>query len=113
MAGIKIISSLIRMVYAQLKKSNISGKKYTLIFFDKDRKKTKTIHFGQAGADDYTKTGNKEQRDRYRDRHSNTRENHNVPDTPASASWHILWGNSTSLSSNYNAYLKKFNLKKY
>jgi len=100
------------MVYVQLKKATTQGKKYTLIFFDKDRSKTKTIHFGQAGADDFTKTGDKEQRDRYRDRHSNSRENHNVPDTPASASWHILW-NKPSVSASYNAYLKKFNLKKY
>jgi hypothetical protein len=101
------------MKYAQLKKSSVQGKKYTLIFFDADRKKVKTIQFGQAGADDYTKTGDKDQRDRYRDRHTNTRENHDVPDTPASASYWILWGNSTSLSANYNAYLKRFNLSKY
>ena len=101
------------MKYAQLKKSSVQGKKYTIVFFDADRKKVKTIQFGQAGADDYTKTGDKEQRDRYRDRHSNSRENHNVPDTPASASWWILWGNSTSVSANYNAYLKRFGLTKY
>lgn len=101
------------MKYAQLKKSSVQGKKYTIVFFDAERKKVKTIQFGQAGADDYTKTGDKEQRDRYRDRHSNSRENHNVPDTAASASWHILWGNSTSLSANYNAYLKRFGLSKY
>tara|TARA_B110001452_G_scaffold107045_1_gene88696 strand:- start:4529 stop:4834 length:306 start_codon:yes stop_codon:yes gene_type:complete len=101
------------MKYAQLKKSSISGKKYTLLFFDKDRKKVKTIHFGQAGADDYTKTGDKEQRDRYRNRHNNSRENHNVPDTPASASRWILWGDSTSVSANYNSYLKRFGLSKY
>ena len=101
------------MKYAQLKKSSVQGKKYTIVFFDAERKKIKTIQFGQAGADDYTKTGDKQQRDRYRDRHSNSRENHNVADTPASASWHILWGNSTSLSANYNAYLKRFGLTKY
>ena len=101
------------MKYAQLQKSNVQGKKYTLVFYDADRKKVKTIQFGQAGADDYTKTGDKEQRDRYRDRHSNSRENHDVPDTPASASWHILWGNSTSISTNYNSYLKRFGLTKY
>lgn len=101
------------MKYAQLKKSSVMGKKYTIVFFDADRNKVKTIHFGAVGYQDYTKTGDKEQRDRYRDRHSNSRENHNVPDTPASASWWILWGNSTSLSANYNAYLKRFNLTKY
>lgn len=101
------------MKYAQLRKSSVQGKKYTLVFFDADRKKVKTIQFGQAGADDYTKTGDKEQRDRYRNRHNNSRENHNVPDTAASASWHILWGDSTSVSANYNSYLKIFGLSKY
>ena len=101
------------MKYAQLKKSSVQGKKYTLVFFDAERKKVKTINFGQKNADDFTKTGDKDQRDRYIDRHSNSRENHNVPDTPASASRWILWGNSTSLSANYNAYLKRFNLTKY
>ena len=101
------------MKYAQLVKSKIEGKKYSLIFYNEERQKVKTIHFGQKNADDYTKTGDKEQRNRYIDRHSNSRENHNVPDTPGSASRWILWGNSTSLSANYNAYLKKFGLKKY
>ena len=101
------------MKYAQLRKSSVQGKKYTLVFFDADRKKVKTIQFGQAGAEDYTKTGDKDQRDRYRNRHNNSRENHNVPDTPASASRFILWGDSTSVSTNYNAYLKRFNLTKY
>jgi len=101
------------MKYAQLVKSDIEGKKYTIIFYDKDRKKIKTINFGQKNANDYTKTADKDERDRYRDRHNNSRENHNVPDTAASASWHILWGSSTSLSANYNAYLKRFNLSKY
>lgn len=101
------------MKYAQLTKSSVQGKKYTIVFFDAERKKVKTIQFGQKNADDFTKTGDKDQRDRYIDRHSNSRENHNVPDTPASASRWILWGNSTSLSANYNAYLKRFNLTKY
>ena len=101
------------MEYAQLQKSDNKGKKYDIIFYDAGRKKIKTISFGATGYDDYTKTGDKEQRDRYRDRHTNSRENHNVPDTPASASYWILWGNSKSMSANYNSYLKKFGLKKY
>lgn len=101
------------MEYAQIRKSNNKNKKYDIVFYDKNRKKVKTISFGQLGADDYTKTGDKDQRDRYRDRHTNSRENHNVPDTPASASRFILWGDSKSLSANYNSYLRKFGLTKY
>ena len=101
------------MKYSQIRKSDNKNKKYDIVFYDKDRKKIKTISFGQLNADDYTKTGDKDQRDRYRDRHNNSRENHNVPDTPASASFYILWGNSKSLSANYNSYLKRFGLTKY
>lgn len=101
------------MKYAQLQKSNNKGKKYDIIFYDSNRKKIKTISFGATGYDDYTKTGDKEQRDRYIDRHTNSRENHNSPDNAGSASRWILWGNSKSLSANYNSYLKKFGLSKY
>ena len=42
------------MVFVQLLKSVIDGKKYTAIFYDDDRKKIKTVHFGATGYEDYT-----------------------------------------------------------
>lgn len=50
-----------------VKRSTRDTKKKMAIFQSDDGKQ-KTVHFGQRGADDYTKTKDKEQRDRYRDR---------------------------------------------
>ena len=99
-------------IYAQMLKSDREEKKYMIRFYDESRKQKKVIHFGQKGADDFTKTKDVEQKNRYRNRHDNSRENHDVPDTPASASWHILW-NKPTLTASYNDYLKRFGLKKY
>ncbi len=39
-----------------------------MAIFTKDNGRTKTVHFGSAGMDDYTITKDKEQRARYRQR---------------------------------------------
>lgn len=93
-----------------IKKSSKPEKKLMAIFSNKDSSRTKTIHFGSAGADDYTKTKDKEQRSRYIKRHRQ-RENWDVPDNAGSLSKHILWGESVALKTNINDYKKKFNLK--
>ena len=99
------------MVFVQLKKSDVSGKKYTAVFYDDDRKKIKTTHFGSAGMSDYTKHKDDERKQRYLDRH---RANENWSDYKSGGSLarNILW-NKTSVSASYNDYLKKFGLKKY
>ena len=51
-----------------IKKSDKSGKKYVAIF-KKDDGTSKKTYFGQAGAPDYTLTGDKERRRLYRQRH--------------------------------------------
>jgi len=99
------------MVFVQLNKSQVSGKKYTAVFYDDDRKKIKTTHFGSAGMSDYTKHKDDERKQNYLDRH---RANENWSDykSAGSLSKNILW-NKTSISASYNDYLKKFGLKKY
>ena len=99
--------------YAQLVKSKISGKKYTMIFYDADRKKLKTTHFGQAGANDYTThgTNREERKTAYINRHKSN-ESWNTPTSSGSCARWILW-NKTSVSSSYTDYLRKFNLSKY
>ena len=99
--------------YAQLVKSKISGKKYTMIFYDADRKKVKTTHFGQAGAKDYTTHGNnrEERKTAYINRHKSN-ESWNTPTSAGSLAKHILW-NKTTVSASYTDYLRKFNLSKY
>ena len=101
------------MVFVQLSKSDQEGKKYKAIFYDENRKKIKTTHFGQAGAKDYTKHGeDAEERKRlYIERHKNNEDWNDYMSAGACSRW-ILW-NKPSLSASYNDYIKKFGLKKY
>lgn len=92
-----------------VKKSSKPEKKLMAIFtLDSGRKKT--THFGSAGMDDYTKTRDKEQRQRYLKRHRRN-ENWDSPMTAGSLAKHILWGASTSRKENILSFKRKFNLK--
>ena len=79
------------MVFVQLSKSDQEGKKYKAIFYDENRKKIKTTHFGQAGAKDYTTHGeDAEERKRlYIERHKNS-ENWQDYKSAGSLAYHIL-----------------------
>jgi hypothetical protein len=99
------------MVYVQLEKSNIEGKKYKAIFYDENRIKVKTTHFGQEGANDYTRTHDEEAKQRYIERHSKN-ENWNDYMSAGSLAYHLLW-TERSMAKAYNKYIAKFNLKKY
>ncbi len=77
--------------------------------FETDTGRTKTVHFGAKGMDDYTKTHDKEQRARYRTRHAKdltTRD----PTRSGFLSYHILWGDSTNLQQNISSYKRRFQL---
>ena len=76
--------------------------------FETDSGRTKTVSFGAKGMDDYTKTGDKEQRARYIHRHA-AKENWNKLDSPGALSRWILWGESTSLMKNISNYKKRVN----
>ncbi len=99
------------MVYVQLDKSDRTEKKYKVIFYDDNRKKILSVHFCQAGANDYTRTHDEEARQRYIERHEKN-ENWNDPFSPGSLAYHLLW-TEKSMAKAYNKYIKKFNLKKY
>jgi len=92
-----------------IKKSDKSGKKYMAIF-EKDNGRSKTTYFGQAGAPDYTLTGDKERRRLYRQRHRKDLKT-NDPTRAGYLSYYILWGNSTSIKQNIRDYKKRFNLE--
>jgi len=92
-----------------IKSSTKSGKKLMATFSSEGVSRTKTIHFGQAGAPDYTKTRDRERRRLYLERHRR-RENWTVPDTAGSLSRWILWNKETR-SASISAYKKRFNLK--
>ena len=72
--------------------------------------RSKTTKFGAAGMDDYTKTHDKEQRDRYIERHGRGRENWSDPISAGALSRYLLWGESTSMIENLRRYRARFNL---
>ena len=90
-------------------KPSTKPNKKLMAIFTKDNGRTKTTHFGQKSADDYTITKNKEQRARYRSRHKKDLKT-NDPTRAGFLSYYILWGDSTSRSANISAYKKRFNL---
>ena len=83
-------------------------KKLMAIFTDDDGKKIKTTHFGQAGADDYTITNDKEQRTRYRNRHKKDLDTNDYKKA-GYLSWFLLW-NKPTLTESIKDYKKRFNL---
>ena len=92
-------------------KSKTKGKKYYALFKLKDGT-FKTISFGAAGYTDYLLSKDKEKRDRYRKRHSkDLLTDANKKGLGAgSLSYFLLWGPTTSLSTNIKLYKKRFNL---
>ena len=98
------------MVFVQLNKSEIKGKKYTAIFYDENRKKIKTTHFG-SDMSNYTIHKDNERKQRYLDRHSANENWDDYMSAGALSRW-ILW-DKTSVAASYNSYLKKFGLSKF
>ena len=76
--------------------------------FETDAGRSKTVHFGAAGMDDYTKTKDKEQRERYRTRHKKDLETGD-PTRAGFLSWYLLW-NKETLAASIADYKKRFNL---
>ena len=91
-----------------ISKSTNKNKKLMAEFFDDD-KKIKTTHFGSAGMDDYTLTGDKKAREKYRVRHKKDLDTKD-PTRAGYLSYYILWGDSTSRDKNIKDYKKRFNL---
>tara|TARA_R110000868_G_C10652650_1_gene745107 strand:+ start:504 stop:749 length:246 start_codon:yes stop_codon:yes gene_type:complete len=77
--------------------------------FETDTGRKKTTHFGAKNMDDYTLTGDKEQRARYRQRHQKDLQTGD-PTRAGFLSYHILWGDSKSKRKNIQSYKSKFNL---
>lgn len=90
-------------------KPSTKADKKLMATFENDNGRTKTTHFGASGMDDYTKTHDKAQRDRYRTRHAKDLQTGD-PTRPGFLSFYILWGDSTSLQTNIAAYKRRFNL---
>ena len=89
-------------------KSEKKGKKYDAKFENKKTKKTKTVSFGSAGMDDYTKTKDKEQKERYQKRHKKDLET-NDPLRAGYLAFFLLW-NKPTLKGSIADYRKRFKL---
>ena len=95
------------MKLLKIGKSDKPDKKLMATFETDGR--TKTTHFGSKGMDDYTITKDKEQRDRYRQRHKKDLDTKD-PTRAGYLSWFILWGDSTKIKENIKTFKNKFNL---
>ena len=99
----------------EISRSSNPEKKLMAVFYDDEGKKMKTTHFGQRGASDYTKHGDKERMERYLERHgggfeTSTKEDWKDPTTAGSLSRWILW-NKPGLKSSFDDYKSRFGLK--
>jgi len=65
------------------------------------------VHFGQEGGQTYIDHGDKLKRENYIKRHK-ARENWNDPFSAGSLSRYLLWGDSTDLETNHQAFMRKF-----
>jgi len=81
-------------------------KKFKAVFTDQDGK-TKTIHFGAKGYEDYTQHHDKQRRTLYRQRHEKDLKGDVM--RAGYLSYYILWGNSTNIETNIRAFKNKYN----
>ena len=82
--------------------------KMVATFKNKETNRNKTVHFGAAGMDDYTKTKDDEQKKKYLARHK-ARENWSDPTSKGALAKYILW-NKPTISASISDYKKHFKL---
>jgi len=99
------------IVYVQIINSSRKEKKLMAKFYDNDRNKVKTSHFGSDVGNTYNMHKDDNIKQAWIARHK-VRENWSDYTTPGALARWMLW-NKQSLSASFNDYLKRFNLKKY
>jgi hypothetical protein len=95
------------MKLLELRKSKNPEKKYDAVL-DSGTGRTKTISFGAAGMDDYTKTRDEDQKRRYIARHQ-ARESFTDPSTAGFWAKNILW-NKPTIAESLRDTKARFNL---
>ena len=95
-------------IKVKITKSYKKEKKLKAVFTYPDGK-TKTTHFGQSGADDYTLTKDKDARSRYRKRHKKDLKTNDFT-RAGYLSYYVLWGDSSNLKTAIKDYKKRFKL---
>ena len=98
-------------MFVSIGKSTRAGKKMMAIFYDMNKKKVKTTHFGQEGASDYILHNDLTRKMNYIARHKE-REDWMDYMTAGALSYWILW-NKPTLSGSIEDYMNRFKLKKY
>ena len=95
---------MVELLY--IRKSKTKSKKWVAVF-KIDNDKQKKVRFGATGYTDYTLGASKKQRDNYRNRHKN--DNINVPLSPGSLSYYILW-DTPDMYLNIKKFKTRFNV---
>jgi hypothetical protein len=85
-----------------IQKSTRAGKRFMATYAN-----GKVVHFGQAGGQTYIDHGDKAKREAYLARHKK-RENWNDPFSAGALSRYLLWGDSTNMETNHQAFMSKF-----
>ena len=97
------------MKLIDLIKSPNPDKKFRAVFVDENTGRKRKTDFGAKGMDDYTLTHDKEQRERYKERHKKDLKTGD-PTRAGYLAYDILWGPSTSIEKNLASYKSKFHL---
>ena len=95
------------MKLESLTHSDQKGKKYKAVF-RLDSGRSKTVHFGAKGYEDYTMHNDMNRKNSYIARHQ-ARENFNDPTTAGALSRWILW-NKTTFSASLADYRRRFSV---
>jgi hypothetical protein len=98
-------------MFVNITKSTRAGKKMMAIFYDMNKKKVKTTHFGASGYESYPDHQDLQRKMNYITRHK-AREDFNDYMTAGALSYWILW-NKPTLSGSIEDYMNRFKLKKY
>lgn len=98
-------------MYVSIVPSKIKHKKYTAVFYDSDKKKVKTTHFGDNRYDDYTQHHDKMRKANYINRHKSN-EDWTDYTRAGTLSRFILW-EYKNIDTAIKAYMRRFNLKAY
>lgn len=94
------------MKLISIKPSTRADKKMMAIFLSDFGEKI--VHFGEAGAADFTISGDEAKKNAYLKRHE-PRENWSNPYTPGSLSRYVLW-NKKTIKASITDYKKRFKL---
>jgi len=102
-------------MFVEFKKSTNPKKKMTAIFYDENKKKIKTTHFGFENPkdknNDFTRHKDEKRKERYLNRSKSFLRTGDFKRAGYLAKW-ILW-NKPTLNESIKSYMKEFNLKPY